>query len=243
MSGHSKWSTIKHKKAALDAKKGKVFTKIIKELMVAAKNGGSDPNTNPRLRQAVSTAKAANMPSDTMLRAIQKGSGELEGVTYEELVYEGFGPGGVAIIIDVLTDNKNRTVAEIRHLMVKYDGNLGENGSVSWMFDKLGQIVLEKESHNEDDLFNFALEAGADDFLVTKNFYLIFSKPTLTVDIADLLEDKGYKIISSSIEMISKNKVSVDDKEAIKVLSLIDSLENHDDVQNIFSNLKSVESE
>ena len=152
MAGHSKWANIKHKKAAQDAKRGKVFTKIIKELMVAAKNGGSDPDSNPRLRQAISSAKAANMPNETIVRNVQKGAGELEGVNYEEISYEGFGPHGVAIMIEVMTDNKNRTVAEIRHLMTKYGGNLGENGSVSWMFERLGQIVIHDDTSEEDIL-------------------------------------------------------------------------------------------
>ena len=157
MAGHSKWANIRHKKAAQDAKRGKIFTKVIKELMVAAKNGGSDPDANPRLRQAISTAKAANMPNDTMTRAIQKGAGELEGVTYEETSYEGYGPSGVAIIMDIMTDNKNRTVAEIRHLMGKHGGNLGENGSVSWMFDKLGQITLSSNGHDEEVALELSL--------------------------------------------------------------------------------------
>ena len=159
MAGHSKWANIKHKKAAQDAKRGKVFTKIIKELMVAAKNGGSDPDSNPRLRQAISSAKAANMPNETIVRNVQKGAGELEGVNYEEISYEGFGPHGVAIMIEVMTDNKNRTVAEIRHLMTKYGGNLGENGSVSWMFERLGQIVIHDDTSEEDTLLEDILEA------------------------------------------------------------------------------------
>ena len=179
MAGHSKWANIKHKKAAQDSKRGKVFTKIIKELMVAAKTGGSDPEANPRLRQAISTAKAANMPSDTISRNVQKGAGELEGVDYEELSYEGFGPDGVAIIMDVMTDNKNRTVAEIRHLMTKFGGNLGENGSVAWMFEKLGQVIIKTESTNEEKLFNDALEAGADDFNKDASFFLITSNLSL----------------------------------------------------------------
>ena len=190
MAGHSKWANIKHKKAAQDAKRGKVFTKIIKELMVAAKTGGSDPEANPRLRQAISTAKAANMPSDTISRNIQKGAGELEGVDYEELSYEGFGPEGVAIMIDVMTDNKNRTVAEIRHLMAKFGGNLGENGSVSWMFEKLGQIIVESESTNEENLFNDALEAGADDFNREELDFVISTNPALTAEIAEDLQKR-----------------------------------------------------
>ena len=158
MAGHSKWANIKHKKAAQDAKRGKVFTKIIKELMVAAKNGGSDPDSNPRLRQAISSAKEANMPNETIVRNVQKGAGELEGVNYEEISYEGFGPHGVAIMIEVMTDNKNRTVAEIRHLMTKYGGNLGENGSVSWMFERLGQIVIHDDTSEEDILLEDILE-------------------------------------------------------------------------------------
>ena len=195
MAGHSKWANIKHKKAAQDAKRGKVFTKIIKELMVAAKTGGSDPEANPRLRQAISTAKAANMPSDTISRNIQKGAGELEGVDYEELSYEGFGPEGVAIMIDVMTDNKNRTVAEIRHLMAKFGGNLGENGSVSWMFEKLGQIIVESESTNEENLFNDALEAGADDFNREELDFVISTSPKPLmpgVSIILISESKSY---------------------------------------------------
>ena len=186
MAGHSKWANIKHKKAAQDAKRGKVFTKIIKELMVAAKNGGSDPNSNPRLRQAISSAKAANMPNETIVRNVQKGAGELEGVNYEEISYEGFGPHGVAIMIEVMTDNKNRTVAEIRHLMTKYGGNLGENGSVSWMFERLGQIVIHDDTSEEDTLLEDILEAGANDFTKIESNYLISTDPTLSADVCNL---------------------------------------------------------
>ncbi|MEC7871900.1 MAG: YebC/PmpR family DNA-binding transcriptional regulator [Candidatus Neomarinimicrobiota bacterium] len=238
MAGHSKWANIKHKKAAQDAKRGKVFTKIIKELMVAAKNGGSDPESNPRLRQAISTAKAANMPNDTIIRNIQKGAGELEGVNYEEHSYEGYGPEGVAIIMEVMTDNKNRTVAEIRHLMSKYGGNLGENGSVSWMFEKLGQIIIESSSVDEEKLFNDALDSGAEDFTKYESVFLITSKPTLTADIAEKLENKGYNIISSKIEMVPKNIVDINDSESSKLITLMEQLEEHDDVQNIASNFQ-----
>ena len=238
MAGHSKWANIKHKKAAQDSKRGKVFTKIIKELMVAAKTGGSDPEANPRLRQAISTAKAANMPSDTISRNVQKGAGELEGVDYEELSYEGFGPEGVAIIMDVMTDNKNRTVAEIRHLMTKFGGNLGENGSVAWMFEKLGQVIIKTESTNEEKLFNDALEAGADDFNKDASFFVITSNPSLTAELAEDLVKKGYNVISSKIEMVPKNIVEIPETESSKLLSLMDKLEEHDDVQNIASNFQ-----
>lgn len=236
MAGHSKWANIKHKKAAQDAKRGKVFTKIIKELMVAAKTGGSDPEANPRLRQAISTAKAANMPSDTISRNVQKGAGELEGVDYEELSYEGFGPEGVAITMDVLTDNKNRTVAEIRHLMTKFGGNLGENGSVSWMFEKLGQIIIKTESINEENLFNDALDLGAEDFSKDDSDFIVTSNPSLTAEIAEGLEKKGYELISSKIEMVPKNIIEVPESKSSKLLNLMNKLEEHDDVQNIASN-------
>ena len=238
MAGHSKWANIKHKKAAQDAKRGKVFTKIIKELMVAAKTGGSDPEANPRLRQAISTAKAANMPSDTISRNIQKGAGELEGVDYEELSYEGFGPEGVAIMIDVMTDNKNRTVAEIRHLMAKFGGNLGENGSVSWMFEKLGQIIVESESTNEENLFNDALEAGADDFNREELDFVISTNPDLTAEISEDLQKKGYSVVSSKVEMVPKNIVEVPESDSSNLINLMEKLEEHDDVQNIASNFQ-----
>ena len=238
MAGHSKWANIKHKKAAQDAKRGKVFTKIIKELMVAAKTGGSDPEANPRLRQAISTAKAANMPSDTISRNIQKGAGELEGVDYEELSYEGFGPEGVAIMMDVMTDNKNRTVAEIRHLMAKFGGNLSENGSVSWMFEKLGQIIVESESTNEENLFNDALEAGADDFNREDVDFVISTNPALTVEIAENLQKKGYSVVSSKVEMVPKNIIEVPESDSSKLINLMEKLEEHDDVQNIASNFQ-----
>ena len=238
MAGHSKWANIKHKKAAQDAKRGKVFTKIIKELMVSAKSGGSDPEANPRLRQAISSAKAANMPNDTIKRAVQKGAGELEGVDYEETTYEAFGPGGVAIILDVMTDNKNRTVAEIRHLMTKYGGTLGENGSVSWMFEKLGQVTITANSHDENKVFEEALEAGADDFIFSDNVFIITAKPTNTVDVSDKLIEKGYNVISSEIEMVPKNTLNVKGDDIKKLINLIEHLEEHDDIQNIYSNFE-----
>ena len=213
MAGHSKWANIKHKKAAQDAKRGKVFTKIIKELMVAAKNGGSDPDSNPRLRQAISSAKAANMPNETILRNVQKGAGELEGVNYEEISYEGFGPQGVAIMLEVMTDNRNRTVAEIRHLMAKFGGNLGENGSVSWMFERLGQIVICDNSPDEEAILEDILEVGANDFTKIDSNYLISTDPAVTADITETLDKKGYNIISSSIEMVPKDIVEIEEEE------------------------------
>ena len=243
MAGHSKWANIKHKKAAQDAKRGKVFTKIIKELMVSSKIGGSDPESNPRLRQAISSAKAANMPNDTMKRAIQKGAGELEGVNYEENTYEGYGPGGVAIIMDVMTDNKNRTVAEIRHLMSKYDGNLAENGSVSWMFEKLGKITISADDCDENKVFEEALESGADDFSALDNAFLITSSPSSTVDVADSMIKKGYNVISSGIEFVPKNTLKIEGDNVKKLINLIDQLEEHDDIQNIHSNFEPVDAD
>ena len=243
MAGHSKWANIKHKKAAQDAKRGKVFTKIIKELMVSSKIGGSDPESNPRLRQAISSAKAANMPNDTMKRAIQKGAGELEGVNYEENTYEGYGPGGVAIIMDVMTDNKNRTVAEIRHLMSKYDGNLAENGSVSWILEKLRQITISADDCDENKVFEEALESGADDFTTLDDAFLITSSPSSTVDVADRMINKGYNVISSGIEFVPKNTLKLEGDNVKKLINLIDQLEEHDDIQNIHSNFEPVDAD
>ena len=205
MSGHSKWSTIKRKKAAVDAKRGKVFTTLIKEITIAAKEAGGDADSNPRLRQAVSSARDANMPQDNIKRAIMKGTGELPGVTYEECTYEGFGPGGVAIFMEVLTDNKNRTVAEIRHLITKYGGNLGENGSVSWMFDKKGQIVISKVGQNEDNLFEDSINAGAEDFDSDEDSFIVKTDPIEMMNIRSALEGSGYSIDSAKVEMLPKN--------------------------------------
>ena len=243
MSGHSKWANIRHKKAAQDAKRGKVFTKVIKELMVAARNGGSDPDANPRLRQAISTAKASNMPNDTMNRAIQKGAGELEGVTYEETIYEGYGPGGVAIMMDVMTDNKNRTVAEIRHIMNKYGGNLGENGSVSWMYEKFGQVILSANGHVEDKVFEEALEAGADDFAASNSEFILTAAPSETVNVADTMGAKGYDVVSSAVEMVPKNIMNVSGDDVKKLINMMELLEDHDDIQNIYSNFEIDESD
>ena len=237
MSGHSKWATIKRKKAATDAKRGKVFTKLIKELMIAARDGGGDIETNPRLRQAVSTAKTANMPNDNIKRAIQKGSGELEGVSYEEFTYEGYGPGGVALFMEVLTDNKQRTVADIRHAMNKHGGNLGENGSVAWMFEKLGQITISEKGQDEDLIFEEALEAGADDFSNADGEFIITTAPSETVNVSDALSNKGYNITSSALEMVPKTTTKVDGSDVKKLMTLMEVLEDNDDIQNLYSNL------
>ena len=194
MAGHSKWANIKHKKAAQDAKKGKVFTKIIKELTIVSRDGGSDPDSNPRLRQAISLAKSANMPNDTIERAIKKGAGELDGINYEEILYEGYGPGGIAIIMNVLTDNRNRTVAEIRHLMSKYGGNLGEAGSVSWMFRHKGQIIIDATSINEDVFIENVIDLEIEDLQTQKLEYTILTKPSDLFQIVDQIEKKGYLI-------------------------------------------------
>ena len=202
MSGHSKWATIKHKKAATDAKRGKIFTTIIKEITIAAREGGGDSESNPRLRQAIANAKSANMPSDNITRAIKKGMGELPGVNYEETIYEGYGPAGVAIMMACLTDNKKRTVANIRHLITKYGGNLGENGSVSWMFDKKGQITLKANSVDEEKVFEVALEVGAEDFEVDGDFIIISTDPSDIMSVLDALEEKGYEVESANIDMV-----------------------------------------
>jgi len=236
MSGHSKWATIKRKKAAIDAKRGKIFTKLIKELMIAARDSGGDTESNPRLRQAVSTAKAANMPNDNISRAIQKGTGELEGVTYEEFTYEGYGPGGVAIFMEVLTDNKKRTVADIRHLMNKHGGNLGENGSVAWMFEKQGQISIFAEGLDEDTVFEEALEVGADDFSSTDGEFLITTPPSETVNVSDALTAKGYRVTSSAVDMVPKNTTKVEGNDVTRLMTLLDGLEDNEDIQNLYSN-------
>ena len=237
MSGHSKWATIKRKKAATDAKRGKIFTKLIKELIIAARDGGGDPETNPRLRQAVSTAKTANMPNDNIKRAIQKGTGELEGVSYEEFTYEGYGPGGVALYMEVLTDNKQRTVADIRHAMNKHGGNLGENGSVAWMFEQLGQILISANGHNEDTVFEEALEAGADDFSSTDGEFIITTTPSETVNVSESLSKKGYDITSSAVEMVPKTTTKVEGNDVKRLMILMEALEDNDDIQNLYSNL------
>ena len=237
MSGHSKWSTIKRKKAAVDAKRGKVFTTLIKEITIAAKEAGGDADSNPRLRQAVSSARDANMPQDNIKRAIMKGTGELPGVNYEECTYEGFGPGGVAIFMEVLTDNKNRTVAEIRHLITKYGGNLGENGSVSWMFDKKGQIVISKVGQNEDNLFEDSINAGAEDFDSDEDSFIVKTDPIEMMSIRAALEGNGYSIDSAKVEMLPKNLHKIEKNQSEKAMVLLDAIEDHEDIKSVYTNL------
>lgn len=235
MSGHSKWATIKHKKAALDAKRGKSFTRIIKEIMIAARSGG-DVDMNPRLRTAVLAAKAASMPADNIKRAIMRGTGELEGGQIEEIMYEGYGPGGAAIVVNVATDNRNRTVSEIRHMFSKQGGNMGAEGSVAWMFDRKGQILIDKDKAKEDDLMNIVLESGADDLRDEGDHWQILTAPEAHVGVIQAVEKAGIPIVSSEIAMIPKNLVNVEGKQAASIIKLVDALEEHDDVQNVFSN-------
>ena len=241
MSGHSKWATIKRKKAATDAKRGKIFTTIIKEITIAAREGGGDADSNPRLRQAVSNAKSAIMPSDNITRAIKKGTGELPGVTYEEVSYEGYGPAGVAIFMECLTDNKQRTVAEIRHLISKYGGNLGENGSVSWMFDKKGQITLKANEHEEDVVFEAALEAGAEDIEAADNVFIVSTDSSEIMSVRDALDSQGYEIESANIDMVPKNLHNVESDKEQSVITLLEALEDHDDIKAVYTNFDSVE--
>lgn len=237
MSGHSKWSTIKRKKGALDSKRGKIFTKIIKEITLAARLGGGDIEGNSRLRQAVLAAKNENMPRDNIDRAIKKGTGEIGGgEAYEELTYEGYGPGGVAVLVEIMTDNKNRTVAEIRHIFSKHGGNLGENGCVSWLFDKKGSIVFDRKAINEDELMELALEVGADDIREEENEIEILTDPSMFESVRDKLEGKGLKYIQASIGMIPQTTVKLDEGKAEQMLKMIDKLEDNDDVQNVYAN-------
>ena len=234
MAGHSKWANIRHRKGAQDQKRGKIFTKIIKEITISARLAGGDPNANPRLRKAISNAKSNNMPSDKIERAIKKGTGELDGVIYEEITYEGFGPGGVAIMMDVITDNKNRSVADIRHLLAKYKGNLGESGSVSWIFDKKGQIIVSSESNDEEIVFDSALEAGAEDFQIHDDIFIISTKPELLMKVRDALESQGYNIISAEIDMVPNSFQKLDGQEADRALDLLNTLEDNDDVNKLY---------
>ena len=238
MSGHSKWSTIKRKKAAIDAKRGKIFTTLIKEITIAARSGGSDPDSNPRLRHSISSARDANMPQDNIKKAIMKGTGELPGTTYDEYTYEGFGPGGVALFMEVLTDNKNRTVADIRHLITKYGGNLGENGSVAWMFDKKGQIVLKRDDQDENTLFEDAIDAGAEDFEAVHDAFIITTDPADIMSVRSVIENKGYFVESSKVEMLPKNFQRINDKNSEKAISLLNEIEDHDDIKSIYTNFE-----
>ena len=236
MAGHSKWANIRHRKGAQDQKRGKIFTKIIKEITISARLAGGDLSANPRLRKAVSNAKSNNMPNDKIDRAIKKGTGELDGVIYEEITYEGYGPGGVAIIMDVITDNKNRSVADIRHILTKYKGNLGESGSVSWIFEKKGQIILSSKSNDENIIFESALEAGAEDFETDDGIFIISTAPESLMQIRDALESKGYDISSAEIEMVPKTLQKLEGKESDIALELLNVLEDNDDVNKLYSN-------
>jgi len=236
MSGHSKWSSIKHKKAVTDARRGKLFSKLVKEITVAAKEGGGDVDGNPRLRQAIAVAKAANMPGDNIDKAVKKGTGELPGVTYEQSTYEGYGPGGVAIMIDVLTDNRNRTVAEVRHIMDKKGGRLGEAGCVAWMFTRRGLISVSHESIDEDTLLEKALECGAEDIVAESDNYEVYTEPQELMAVRDRLEEEGVEITSAELTMQPKSTVKLEGKDAERTLSLMDALEDHDDVQSVYAN-------
>ncbi|RKZ28450.1 YebC/PmpR family DNA-binding transcriptional regulator [bacterium] len=237
MSGHSKWASIKHKKAITDAKRGKLFTKLIREITVAARQGGGDINGNARLRTAVAAAKAANMPAENIERAIKKGTGELEGVSYEEVTYEGYGQGGVAIMLEVLTDNKKRTVAEIRHTFARLGGNLGEAGCVSWMFHKVGMLTVPKQGTEEEKLMEAALEAGANDFKEEDDFFEIYTEPSNVFDVRDKLIAKGFNVNSAEVTAIPQSTVHLEGKDAEKLLKLLYALEDNDDVQKVYSNV------
>lgn len=236
MSGHSKWATIKRKKAAIDAKRGKIFTKLIKEITIAARHGGGDPAGNPRLRLAIDNAKAQNMPQDNIDRAIKKATGELEGVTYHELTYEGYGSAGVAVLVEVATDNKNRTVAEVRHLFSKNGGSLGEGGSVAWMFDRKGIITLPNQGKTEDDIMDIIIEAGADDLQTEEDFFEISTSVESFETVRKAVVERGLEVENASLQWVAKNLIEVKGEDADKVIKLIEGLEDLDDVQSVYSN-------
>ncbi len=243
MSGHSKWHTIKHKKGAADAKRGKIFTRLTREITVAARDGGGDPDMNARLRKAVSDAKAANMPNDNIDRAIKRGTGELEGVNYDEITYEAYGPGGVAILIETMTDNRNRTVADLRHLLSKNNGNLGESGSVSWLFDRKGYIVVGKSSKSEEELFEIAIEAGAEDLKDDGESFEIFTDQEVFQDVKEAFETAGIEADVAEVSMIPQNFVKLEGADAQQMLKLYEILDDHDDVQNVYANFDIDDSE
>lgn len=236
MSGHSKWSSIKRKKAVIDAKRGRIFTKLIKEITVAARLGGRDEEANPRLRQGILSAKEANMPADNIKRAILRGTGELPGIVYEESVFEGYGPGGVAIYLEVMTDNRKRTVAEIRHLMTRYGGNLGESGCVSWMFEKKGYITIEKINVTEDDLLETVINSGGDDFSEEEDVFEIEMPPENLHKVRSQLESDGFTVLTAEVVMIPQNTVNVEGDSVDSLLKLMNALEEHDDVHSLSAN-------
>jgi YebC/PmpR family DNA-binding regulatory protein len=236
MSGHSKWATIKHKKAATDAKRGRVFTRIIREITIAARSGGGDPNTNPRLRTAIATGKNENMPNDNIERAILRGTGQLEGETYEEAQFEGYGPGGVGMLVQVVTTNRNRVVGEIRHLMGKNGGNLAENGSVSWQFHRKGEIIVPKEAADEDKMMGIVLDAGAEDLRDDGSAWDVVTPPEAFEKVRDALVAAGITPASAELSMVPQNYVKLTGAQAAQMVRLIEALEEHDDVQHVYSN-------
>jgi YebC/PmpR family DNA-binding regulatory protein len=236
MSGHSKWSSIKHKKGAADAKRGKIFSRLIKEVTVAARLGGGDPGGNPRLRTAIQAAKAENMPKDNIERAIKKGTGELEGTSYEEVNYEGYGPGGVAMLIDCLTDNKNRTVADIKHLFDRHGGNLGEPGCVAWMFEKKGLIILEKDKVEEEALLDVALEAGAEDVKDGETEFEVVMELSDFEAVKEAFDTAGMTYTLAETDMIPQNTIKLEGKKANQMLNLMDALEDHEDISHVYAN-------
>ena len=236
MSGHSKWHSIRHKKGALDAKRGKIFSRLNKEIMVAARLGGGDPGANPRLRQAIAAAKAENMPKDNIERAIKKGTGELEGVSYDEYIYEGYGPGGVAVLVEVMTDNRNRAAAGIRHIFSKQGGSLGEAGCVAWMFDKKGLIVFEQDQASEDDIMEVALDAGAEDVITTEDQFEVHTELAAFEEVKQAFDDKGLQYTMAEITMVPQNTVQLDETQAGQVLKLMEAIEDSGDVQKVYAN-------
>lgn len=236
MSGHSKWSTIKHKKGAADARRGKVFTRLIKEITVAARLGGGDPDSNPRLRSAITSAKSENMPKENIERAIKKGTGELEGVNYEEVSYEAYGPGGVAVLVECLTDNKNRAVADLKHIMDRHGGSLGEPGCVAWIFKKRGLIVLDRESVDEEKLLELALDAGAEDVQEEESTFEIHTEPSNFEVVRKAVEEAGFTYEIAEVSMVPQNTVRLEGKQAQQMLNLMEALEDSDDVNNVYAN-------
>ncbi len=243
MSGHSKWHSIKHKKGAADAKRGKLFTRIIKELTVAARDGGGDPDSNPRLRTVIADAKAANMPADNIKRAIRRGTGEEPGVSYEEVTYEGYGPGGVALMVEVLTDNKNRAVGEIRHLLTKHGGNLGSSNSVAWLFDKQGYVLVDRDAVDEERLMTAAIDAGADDFRDDGSHWEIISAPESFDAVAAAVRALGVEPASAQVAMLPQNSVVLEGKPAQQMMKLMGALEDLDDIRHVWSNFDVSEKE
>lgn len=243
MSGHSKWHTIKHKKGATDAKRGKIFTKLIKEITVAARTGGGDPDANARLRKGILDAKAANMPNDTIDRAVKRGSGDADGAQYDEITYEGYGIGGVAVLVETMTDNRNRTVAELRHIFSKNGGNLGEAGSVGWMFDKKGYIVVDKAARNEDELFEIAIEAGADDLQDEGDIFEIYTAPENFHAVHDAIKAAGVEPQAAEISMIPQNYIKLEGGDARSMIKLYEAIDDNEDVQKVYANFDIDESE